>query len=226
MEQQCVKNKRQHCFKLKRTLWSACLLLTVAFVSGPVYGDKPLLMVFGDSLTAGYGLELEQAYPALLQAKADEAGIALTVLNAGLSGETTSGGLRRIDWLLRRSPDIFILALGANDGLRGTDPETTGANLRAIIGKVRARNPEVTLLLAGMRMPPNFGEDYRQVFDALYPRVAAEENVVLIPFLLEGVAGDPGLNLPDGIHPNAAGQEILAETVWEYLLPVLKGDAE
>lgn len=221
MEQEYAKHKQPRFYKSK-DVFIGLVCLLIHFLGNPAFADKPLVIIFGDSLTAGYGLELEQAYPALLQKKADEAGIELTVVNAGVSGDTTSGGLRRIDWLLRRTPDIFILALGANDGLRGTDLAAIEDNLRAIIRKVRDSNPSVTILLAGMRMPPNFGEEYRGQFDALYPRIVEEEGVILIPFLLEGVAGDPSLNLADGIHPNAEGQKIVAETVWKYLLPVLR----
>jgi len=185
--------------------------------------ERFTLVFFGDSLTAGYGLEdpAEEAYPALIQRKIDSERLPWRVVNAGLSGETTAAGLRRVDWILRQPVDVFVLALGGNDGLRGLAPEVTAANLRAIIGRVRAINPGAAVLLAGMRMPPNLGEDYTRRFAAVFPSVAEAEHVQLIPFLLEGVGGRTDYNQADGMHPNAAGHALIAETLWPILRPQL-----
>ncbi|PEN07886.1 arylesterase [Longimonas halophila] len=181
------------------------------------------VMVVGNSIAAGYGLSPEEAFPAHLQAKADSAGYDVHVTNAGLSGETTAGGLRRLPWLLRTPVDVLVLELGGNDGLRGIDPSTTQENLTAMVDTTRARNPEAEVLLAGMQVPPNLGADYTERFRAVYPTIADErESVTLIPFVLEGVAGNPELNQPDGIHPTAEGQRIVAQNVWQYLEPILE----
>lgn len=180
------------------------------------------ILVLGNSLAAGYGLDPSQAFPALLQEKIDELGWDFEVINAGLSGETTAGGLRRIDWLLRSPVDVLILELGGNDGLRGIPPEVTRDNLRAIVKKTRERYPDVQIILAGMQVPPNLGETYTSAFRDLYPELAREESLHLVPFLLEGVGGVPDLNQPDGIHPTARGQQIVAENVWKVLKPVLE----
>lgn len=181
----------------------------------------PTILVLGNSLAAGYGLHPDQSFPALLQQKIDSLGWNFEVVNAGLSGETTAAGLRRIDWLLRRPVDVLILELGGNDGLRGISPDVTEANLNAIIDKTRARYPDVRIILAGMQIPPNLGQDYTRRFRELYPRIAEEKHVELIPFLLEGVGGVASLMQADGIHPTARGQEIVAENVWKVLQPIL-----
>jgi acyl-CoA thioesterase-1 len=186
----------------------------------PFAADKNILF-FGNSLTAGYGLDPGLAFPGLIQEKIDRAGLDYQVINAGLSGETSAGGLARIDWVLSRPVDVFVLELGANDGLRGLPLDQTRENLRRIIEKVQARNPGVRVVVAGMMVPPNMGEDYSDRFVQMYPDLAAEYDAALIPFLLEGVGGDPQLNLADGIHPNAEGHRIVAETVWKALEPVL-----
>jgi acyl-CoA thioesterase-1 len=185
--------------------------------------DVRTIVFFGDSLTAGYGLEspAAEAYPALIGQKLAAAGLPWRVVNAGLSGDTSAGGERRLDWVLRQPVDIFVLALGANDGLRGFDPAVTRANLEAIVERVRSRYPAAKIVLAGMRMPPNLGEDYTRAYAATFPRVAAEEHVALIPFLLAGVGGNPALTQPDGLHPTAAGDAIMADTVWQTLQPLL-----
>lgn len=182
------------------------------------------IVAFGDSLTAGYGLRPEEAWPARLEAKLRQEGWSAVVQNAGLSGETTTGGLRRIEWILRECPDLLIVALGANDGLRGLPLERTEENLLDIIEKGRTRCPAVKVVLAGMLVPPNLGPEYTRQFRDLFPRVAWRAKATLIPFLLEGVAGRPELNLPDGIHPNPEGHRIIAETVWKVLQPLLEGD--
>lgn len=183
--------------------------------------ELPVILFFGNSITAGYQLEVEEAFPALVQKRLDSLGYAYEVVNAGLSGETTADGLNRIEWVLQTVPDIFFLELGANDGLRGLDLNATKKNLLGIIQKVRVANPEVKILLAGMEVPPNLGPAYTQQFHAIFPEIAKETQATLIPFLLEGVAGQPDLNLSDGIHPTPEGHQIVAETVWKYLAPLL-----
>jgi len=181
------------------------------------------VVALGDSLTAGYGLGVEQAYPALLQQKIEQASLNYQVINAGVSGDTSAGGLRRVEWLLKEPIDVLILGLGGNDGLRGLPPASTQDNLLQIIGKVRARNPQVRVLVLGMRMPSNFGADYVALYTAIFPEVARQGKATLVPFLLEGVGGIAALNQADRIHPNEEGQKILAATVWKYLEPVLTG---
>lgn len=180
------------------------------------------ILVLGNSIAAGYGLNPEQAFPALLQHKIDSLGWDFEVVNAGVSGETTAGGLSRLDWLLREPVSVLILELGGNDGLRGTPPEATRDNLEAIIDRTRARYPDVRILLAGMQVPTNLGPTYTAQFRALYPDIAEAKDTELIPFLLEDVGGVPDLNQPDGIHPTAEGQRIVAQNVWEVLRPVLQ----
>ena len=181
------------------------------------------VLVLGNSLAAGYGLDdPAHAFPGLMQATIDSLGWDVEVVNAGLSGETTAGGLRRIDWLLRQRVDVLILELGGNDGLRGIPPAVTEQNLRAIIEKTRDRYPEARVILAGMQIPPNLGQDYARQFRDVYPRVAGEADAALIPFLLEGVGGVAALMQNDGIHPTAEGQRLVARNVWEVLEPVLR----
>ena len=184
--------------------------------------SRPYILFFGNSITAGYQLDISDAFPALIQNKLDSLGYTYQVINAGLSGETTAGGLNRIDWVLKTVPDIFVLELGANDGLRGLDLKETEKNLIAIIDKVKKENPEVKILLAGMRVPPNLGISYVREFANVFPKVVDATGASLIPFLLEGVAGDPTLNLDDGIHPTEKGHKILSQTVWEKLKPLLE----
>ncbi len=202
------------------------IALTLALLGGSVYAEEAdssrVILFFGDSLTAGYGLDRDQAFPALIQARIDSLGWNFVAFNAGLGGETSAGGLRRIDWLLRRPIDVFVLELGANDGLRGIDPKDTHANLQRIIERVKAKNPAVALVIAGMRMPPNLGAEYTEAFAAIFPVLARKNDAALIPFLLAGVGDQPALNLPDGNHPNAEGHRMVAETVWTTLGPVLE----
>ena len=176
----------------------------------------------GTSLTAGLGLDAEDAYPALLQRKADSLGLHVDIVNAGLSGETSAGALRRIDWLLRGPADVVVIESGANDGLRGLNVDSTRANLRAIIGKVKAARPAARILLVQMEAPPNLGAKYTDAFRAMYQDVAKEAGVSVMPFLLQGVAGVTALNQQDGIHPNERGEQIVANNVWAALEPVLK----
>lgn len=182
----------------------------------PESAQKTILF-FGNSLTAGYGIEQDDAFSGLTQARIDSLGLNYRVINGGLSGETTAGGLSRLDWFLEDEPAIFVLELGGNDGLRGILPSESKKNLLAIIDKVRAKYPDTKIILAGMQIPPNMGQDYTDEFKGIYPEVAAEKNVTLIPFLLEGVAGNPDLNLPDGIHPTEAGHKIVFENIWPYI---------
>lgn len=175
----------------------------------------------GTSLTAGLGLDSEQAYPALLQAKVDAAGLAYRVVNAGVSGETSAGTLRRMDWLLRQRIAVLVLETGANDGLRGQDPDFTRANIQAIFDRARRQSPPPKLVLEGMEALPNYGAEYTRRFRTLYPELARKNGAALVPFLLEGVAGVPVLNQPDGVHPTAEGQKRVAENVWKVLQPLL-----
>lgn len=179
------------------------------------------VLFFGDSLTAGYGLDPAQAFPALIQEKINARGWRFHAINAGLSGETTAGGLRRIDWVLQRPVDVFVLELGANDGLRGLPVEEAKRNLQAIIDRVRHKYPRAKIVLAGMRVPTNMGRDYTSRFSAMFAELAEANKAGLIPFLLQGVGGIPEFNLPDGIHPTPAGHKIVAENVWQTLEPVL-----
>jgi acyl-CoA thioesterase I len=181
------------------------------------------IVFFGDSLTAGYGLAdpVNEAYPAQIERKIEAAHLPWRVVNAGLSGETSAGGVRRVDWILRQPVDIFVLALGANDGLRGINPVVTRANLEQILARVRTKYPDAKLVIAGLQMPPAMGEDYTREFRAVFPAVAEKFHATLIPFLLEGVGAQPALNQPDQIHPNAAGHVLLAENVWQILKPLL-----
>lgn len=185
---------------------------------------KRLLFV-GTSLTAGLGLEPEEAYPALIARRIDSLGLPYRVDNAGYSGETSAGALRRIEWLIRQPVDVFVLETGANDGLRGLSVDSMRANVQAIIDRVRAASPNVRILLIGMEAPPNLGTRYTSEFRKVFPELAGRNGAVLLPFLLEGVAAVDSLNQGDGIHPNAAGSRRLAETVWSALRPLLERGA-
>ncbi|GAB3542758.1 arylesterase [Spirosoma fluminis] len=185
-------------------------------------GKKQLVLFYGNSLTAGYGVEPSQAFPALVGQKIDSAGLNYQVVNAGLSGETTAGGKSRISWVMRQPVAVFVLELGGNDGLRGLPLKATRENLQAIMDTVRLKSPEATIVLAGMQIPPNLGTTYTKEFRELFKELADKNKAVLIPFLLEGVGGIPKLNQPDGIHPTPAGHKIVANTVWNVLKPVLQ----
>lgn len=189
-------------------------------------GGKKRVVILGDSITAGYGLDPQQAYPALLQNKIDAAGLPYTVANAGVSGDTSAGGLRRVAWALGKDgADVLVVALGGNDGLRGILPEQTRANLAGIIDRAREKNPAMKIVVAGMRMPDNMGADFTTKFQAVFPEVAASKRAALVPFLLEGVGGVESLNQADRIHPTAEGQVKVAETVWKVLEKELAVDA-
>jgi len=183
------------------------------------------VVILGTSLTAGYGLETSDAYPALLQRKADSAGLAVRVVNAGVSGETSAGALRRVDWVLRERPDVFVLETGANDGLRGQPVAALEANLTEIIAKVRARAPQARIALVQMEAMSNLGGSYQRSFHDVYPRVAKATGATLLPFLLDGVAGKRELNQNDGVHPNERGEPIVAANVWRALRPILEAEA-
>ncbi len=189
----------------------------------PAFADeKKTVVILGDSLAAGYGLDPEDSFPAVLQKKIDDAGLPCAIVNAGVSGDTTAGGLRRVDWLMKRPVDVLVVELGGNDGLRGIPVEATRTNIQGIIDRARAKNPRVEIIIAGMIMPPSMGADYETAFKRIFPEVAQTNRASLVPFLLEGVGGRPELNQPDGIHPTAEGAKIVAENVWKILNPVLK----
>jgi acyl-CoA thioesterase-1 len=187
-----------------------------------VPAKNKVIVFFGDSLTAGYQLDPQEAFPALIQQKIDSLQWGYTVINAGLSGETTSGGRNRINWILNQKTDVFILELGANDGLRGIPLSETRENLQAMIDTVESKDADTKIILAGMQIPPNLGQDYTAEFRQIFIDLARENKLPLIPFLLEGVAGNPDLNLADGIHPNIEGHQIVANTVWNTLEPVIR----
>jgi len=178
-----------------------------------------VIVALGDSLTAGLGVAADEAYPARLEARLAREGYTYRVVNAGVSGDTTAGGLRRVDWVLRAKPEIAIVALGANDGLRAQSPQTMRENLTAIVKRLQAAGARV--LLVGMRLPPNYGADYTNEFQAVFPEVARSTGAAFMPFLLDGVAADTRLNQPDGIHPSAAGYQVIADRLWPYLRPLL-----
>lgn len=188
--------------------------------------DRPPRILFlGTSLTAGLGVGRDQAYPAHIERRIRDRGWRFEVVNAGVSGDTSAGGLSRLEWLLRDTVDVLVLELGANDGLRGLAVDAMERNLRTIIQRTRERYPDVDVLLAGMRMPPNLGRDYTRAYEMVFPRLAESEDAVLIPFLLAGVGGEAAFNQADGVHPNARGHAAMAETVWTHLEPVLEAMA-
>lgn len=217
-----------------RRLLAACLLATAlacgdsrpaprataASEAAAEAGDPPLVVFLGDSLTAGLDLPEDEAFPALIEDSLGAEGFAVRVVNAGVSGDTTAGGVARLDWLLSQGPEVVVVGLGANDGLRGLPLEATEENLRQIVVRSRAAGAEVVLL--GMRIPPSYGFDYAGRFRELYEGVADDLDVPLVPFLLEGVAAKPALNLADRIHPNARGHEVMAETVYPYVEDALE----
>lgn len=197
-------------------------VLTLGFIfPHAITAQTKTILFFGDSITAGYGIDTEDAFPALIQEKIDSLGLNYNAVNAGLSGETSAGGLRRVDWVLQQGVDIFVLELGGNDGLRGVPPSSTKESLQGIINKVNSSFPDAKIILTGMQAPPNMGQNYTSEFQSLFDELAEENEVIYLPFILEGVAGDPDLNLPDGIHPTEEGHKILAQNVWDVLRPLL-----
>ena len=196
-----------------------CILLVMLCAAAP---SPRIVMFLGNSITAGYGIELSQAFPTLIQERIDAKGWNFKVINAGQSGDTSAGGLSRLDWLLKTKVDVLVLELGGNDGLRGLPAEVTKKNLQAIINRTQERYPNVKVIVAGMKIPPNMGRAYAREFEAIFPSLAKQNNAALIPFILQGVGGERALNLPDGIHPTAKGHEIVAANVWKVLEPVLR----
>jgi acyl-CoA thioesterase-1 len=188
----------------------------------PAANSGKTILFLGDSLTAGLGLQRNEAFPALIGEKIRAAGLPFQVENAGLSGDTSAGALRRTDWLLQRPIDVLVIELGGNDGLRGLPVKSLKTNLQAIVDKAKAKNPAAKIVIAGMQIPPNLGAEYAGNFERLYAELAQENNAVLIPFLLEGVGGHRDLNQQDMIHPTAAGHRIIADLVWRTLEPILR----
>ena len=182
----------------------------------------PVVIFFGTSLTAGYGLAPEQAFPAMIEKRARDEGVPIQVVNAGLSGETTAGAVRRIDWVLRTPADLVVIEGGANDALRGLSPDAARANLERLVSTVRTKQPRARIALIQMEAPPNYGVTYTRSFRSIYGDVAKKENVPLLPFLLSGVAGIARLNQADGLHPNVAGERIVADNVWKSLKPIVE----
>jgi acyl-CoA thioesterase I len=201
---------------------AAALLFAFAADARAAEGER-VIVCLGDSLTEGYGLAPERAYPTLVERMLRERGYTARVVNAGISGSTSASAVSRLRWQLRSRPEIVVIALGGNDGLRGVDVEATRANLSAAIELAQQSGARV--LLAGMKMPPNYGREYTTAFEAIFPALAKQHGVALLPFLLEGVAADPALNLPDGIHPNEHGTQIVARNVFSALLPMLEKSA-
>ena len=200
------------------------ILHLISYSSGmqnPSDGRLKTILFFGDSITAGLGIDPDQAFPALIQKKVEGEKWMFRVINGGVSGETSAGGLRRIDWVLQRKIDVLILELGGNDALRGVDLENTKSNLQGIIERVRKKDPEVRIIVAGMQAPPNLGLAYTTKFQKMYPDLVKKNKTDFIPFILQDVGGIRDLNLPDGIHPTVEGHKIVAETVWKVLKPVL-----
>ena len=196
-------------------LW--LLIITFALLAQ----EQKNILIFGDSVTAGYGVDPEQAFPSILQQKIDSAGLHFKVINGGLSGETSAGGLRRISWVLQRKVDIMILELGGNDGLRGIELQSTKNNLQQIITTAQNKYPDIQIIIAGMQVPPNLGIEYTNEFVNLYIDLAEENNLPLIPLILDAVGGYEEFMQPDKIHPNAEGHLIVAETVWKTLFPII-----
>ena len=203
-----------------RSILAIILLFSLTSVQAQNSEQKRILF-FGDSITAGLGVDKSQAFPALIQQKVDSAGLNYEVINGGLSGETSAGGLRRIDWVLQRKIDIFILELGGNDGLRGIELSSTKDNLQKIIEKVYQKYPDVKIILAGMQVPPNLGQEYTREFENMYPELADENDLPLIPMILDKIGGNENLMQGDGIHPTPEGHQVIAENVWDKLEPRL-----
>jgi acyl-CoA thioesterase-1 len=207
------------CRKIMELLAFSCLSVLGLAAAAPA---PKIVLFLGNSITAGYGLDPSQAFPARIQEKIDAKGWNLKAVNAGQSGDTSTGGLSRLDWLLRNRIDVLVLELGANDGLRGVPSEVTKKSLQTIIDRTREKYPKAKIVIAGMKVPPNMGRDYGRRFESIFPDLAKRNNASLIPFILEGIGGVRELNLPDGIHPTAKGHEIVAANVWKVLEPVLR----
>lgn len=200
------------------------LVFIFIFITGSLQAqdsNSKTILFFGDSITAGLGVDNSQAFPALIQDRLDSLGMDYEVINGGSSGETSAGGLRRIDWVLQREIDIMVLELGGNDGLRGIELSSTKENLQQIINKVLAKYPEVEIIIAGMQVPPNLGTDYTRQFEVMYPKLAEENDLPLIPMIMDKIGGDDELMQADGLHPTPEGHKVIADTVWEFLEPIL-----
>jgi acyl-CoA thioesterase I len=208
--------------KTMPAIFAIALGVSLFFLARAAETPTKSIVFLGDSLTAGLGVEPSEAFPALVREKIHAAGLPFEVQNAGLSGDTSAGGLRRIDWLLQRPIDVLIIELGANDGLRGLDLKSMKANLQAIVDKTKAKNPQVKIVLAGMQVPPNLGPEYASEFQRIFAELARDNHATLIPFLLEGVGGQREFNQQDLIHPSAAGHRIIADVVWRTLEPILR----
>jgi acyl-CoA thioesterase-1 len=202
-----------------RRLPAALAFVALGVLAAPAGAADRVIVALGDSLTAGFGVAPEEAWPALVEVRLRREGYPYRIVNAGVSGDTTAGGLRRVDWVLRNRPDVAVVALGANDGLRGLGTEAMQANLLAIVERLRDAGARV--LVAGMQVPPNYGAAYSRAFRNVFPEIARRTGAALMPFLLDGVAADSRLNLADGIHPNAAGHRAIAERVWPHLVALL-----
>jgi acyl-CoA thioesterase-1 len=198
-----------------------CGLGSASETTNSITSTGRTVVILGDSLAAGRGVDADESFPALLQEKIRHRGWNDTIMNAGVSGDTSAGGLRRLDWLLRQKIDVLILELGGNDGLRGIPPAATRTNLQNIIDRTKDRYPDVQVIVAGMKMPPNMGEQYQKEFENLFVQLAEKNKAHLVPFLLENVGGHADLNQSDGIHPTAEGHRIVADNVWKVLEPVL-----
>ncbi len=228
MTPEVASSHNSKCF-IEATQRAVCTMLltfaVLAWSAVPGYGAAPkaprIVMFLGDSITFGYGVERAQAFPALIQEEIDAKGWAFKVVNAGQSGDTSAGGLNRMDWLLRSPIDVLVLELGGNDGLRGLPVDVTRRNLQSIIDRTKKRYPKAKIVLAGMKVPPNMGQSYSRPFEEMFARLAERNDAVFIPFILEGVGGVRELNLPDGIHPTADGHRIVAANVWKVLEPLL-----
>ena len=207
---------------MKRFIFLVSTFLLLTYTPCQSQNDASRILFFGDSITAGNGVDNDEAFPALIQEKVDSLGWNFNVQNGGLSGETSAGGLRRIDWMLQQPVDVFVLELGGNDGLRGIEVKATKENLQKIIERVQSKYPDARIILAGMQVPPNLGQKYTRDFKQMYADLAEKYNLPFIPFILEGAALDPDSMQNDDIHPNAKGHKIVAENVWEVLKPVLQ----
>ena len=221
MMENLIFNKR----KIAPKIGWFCIFLFSTLAAPPGFSDeteRKTIVVLGDSIAAGYGVEPSEAFPSLLQERIDQKKLPYEIVNAGVSGDTTASGVRRMPWLLRRKMDVLLIELGGNDGLRGIAPRETQSNLEKIIDLAREKNPEVKIVLAGMQMPQNMGADYTSQFKEVFPAIAKEKKIRLIPFVLEGVGGKADLNQEDRIHPNPAGHRIVADNVWGVLESMLR----
>jgi acyl-CoA thioesterase I len=207
---------------IRKLIGRALSVLSLSIILVGAAPQSGVILFLGDSITAGNGLELSQAFPALIQQKIDAKVWRFRAVNAGQSGDTSAGALDRLNWLLKNPVEVLVLELGGNDGLRGLPVEATRKNLQLLIDRTKEKYPSARIVIAGMKVPPNMGREYGDKFEAIYADLAKKNKAPLIPFILEGVGGVPALNLPDGIHPTAKGQEIVAATVWKTLEPVLR----